>query len=111
MTVAEVAEALGLEVLAGHQHLSREVTGGSVSDLLSHVMGNAQPGNLWITIQVHPNIVGVVELIDLAGVVVADGQAPEEATIDKAREQGIPLLTGKETSYTLAGRLYELGVR
>jgi hypothetical protein len=111
MTVAEVAQTLGLDVLTGHRTVSREVTGGCVSDLLSYVMGTAQAGNLWITIQVHPNIIGVVELLDLAGVVVAHGQTPEEPTIDKAREQGILLLTSKETAFALAGRLYALGVR
>jgi hypothetical protein len=111
MTVAEAAQALGLEVLTGHRNLSREVTGGCVSDLLSYVMGRAQAGNLWITIQVHPNVIGVVELLDLAGVVIADGQTPEAATIDKARDQGIALLTSKETAFALAGRLYALGVR
>ena len=111
MTIGEVAQALGLEVVTGQRRLTREVTGGCVSDLLSYVMGTAKAGNLWITIQVHPNIVGVVELLDLSGVVVADGQAPEEATIEKAREQGTTLLTSKETAFQLAGRLYELGVR
>ncbi|MCJ7752545.1 MAG: serine kinase, partial [Armatimonadetes bacterium] len=70
MTVTEVAEALGLEIVTGQGHLDRSITGGCVSDLLSYVMGNAAAGNLWITIQVHPNIVGVAELLDLAGIVV-----------------------------------------
>jgi serine kinase of HPr protein (carbohydrate metabolism regulator) len=108
MTVAEAAQALGLEVLTGHSNLSREITGGCVSDLLSYVMGTAVAGNLWITIQVHPNIVGVAELLDLSAVVVAHGQVPEEATVSKAREQGIPLLTSAETAFGLAGRLYAL---
>ena len=110
MTVAEMAQALGLEVLTGQRNVSREVTGGCVSDLLSYVMGSAQTGNIWITIQVHPNIIGVVELLDLGGVVIADGQTPEAGTLDKAREQGVPLLTSKETAFALAGKLYALGV-
>ncbi|MFB3880605.1 MAG: serine kinase [Armatimonadota bacterium] len=108
MTVAEVAQELGLEVLTGHGNLSREVTGGCVSDLLSYVMGSAAAGNLWITIQVHPNVVGVAELLDLSAVVVAHGQGPEEATVSKAREQGIPLLVGPQTAFELAGKLYAL---
>ena len=110
MTVAEVAEALGLGIETGQENLDRSITGGCVSDLLSYVMGSAAAGNLWITIQVHPNIVGVAELLDLAGIVVADGQELDSPTIEKAGEHGIPLLASQETAFTLAGRLYALGV-
>ena len=110
MTVTEVAEALGLEIVTGRQNLDRPITGGCVSDLLSYVMGNAAAGHLWITIQVHPNIVGVAELLDLAGIVVADGQELDTPTIEKAKEHGILLLASRETAFTLAGRLYALGV-
>ena len=110
MTVNEVAETLGLEIATGQQNLDRSITGGCVSDLLSYVMGNAAAGHLWITIQVHPNIVGVAELLDLAGIVVAHGQDIETPTVEKAREHGIPVLTSQETAFALAGRLYALGV-
>lgn len=111
MQLGEVARDLDLRVLAGEECLEREVTGGSVSDLLSYVMANARAGNLWVTIQVHPNIVGVAELLDLAGVVVAGGQEPEKATLEKAREQGVAILTTDEAAFAVTGRLYELGVR
>lgn len=110
MTVTEVAEALELDIETGQENLDRSITGGCVSDLLSYVMGSAAAGNLWITIQVHPNIVGVAELLDLAGIVIADGQELDTPTIEKARQHGIPLLASKETAFTLAGRLYALGV-
>ncbi len=111
MTVGELAQTLELDLLTGHRNSSRELTGACVSDLLSYVMGTAKAGNLWLTIQVHPNIIGVVELLDLVGVVVAHGQIPEAPTIEKAREQGICLLKSRETTFALAGKLYALGVR
>jgi predicted transcriptional regulator len=111
MQVATLVQELGLHVHTGEQQLCRDVTGGCTSDLLSYVMGTARPGNVWITIQVHPNIVGVAALLDLAAVVVADGQQPEEATLEKAREQGVTVLTSTESAFTVAGRLYALGVR
>ena len=111
MIVTEAAEALGLEVLTGAQNLGRTITGGCTSDLLSYVMGKAKAGNLWITIQIHPNIVGVGELLELAAIVVADGQEPEPATLEKARQQGVTILTGRETAFALAGKLYALGVK
>ena len=81
MKLTDLVSALSLETHAGEGNLERPVTGGIVSDLLSYVMGKAQAGNLWVTIQVHPNIVGVADLLDLSAVVVAGGQEPEAATV------------------------------
>ena len=53
MKVSELVEKLDLKVYSGQKGLDREITGGYVSDLLSDVMGNAQEGQLWITLQVH----------------------------------------------------------
>ena len=109
MKLTDLVSALTLETHAGAGNLERPVTGGIVSDLLSYVMGKAQAGNLWVTIQVHPNIVGVADLLDLSAVVVAGGQEPEAATVAKAREHGIALLTTKMSAFTLVGKLHELG--
>jgi hypothetical protein len=111
MVVRDVVRELGLQVHTGQDRLDQEVTGGCVSDLLSYVMGSARAGHLWVTIQVHPNIVGVAALLDLAAVVVAGGQQPEEATLEKAREQNVTILGSPEQAFAVAGKLYGLGVR
>jgi len=111
MLVKEVIDALGLQVRSGEQQLAREVSGGCASDLLSYVMGNAHAGNLWVTIQVHPNIVGVAALLDLAAVIVAGGQQPEGGTLEKAAEQNVVILSAADAAFTVAGKLYRLGIR
>ncbi len=111
MVVRDIVDALGLQVRTAAQHLTREVTGGCVSDLLSYVMGNAKAGNLWVTIQVHPNIVGVAALLDLAAVIVAGGQEPEEGTLEKAAEQDVMILTAPDMAFSTVGKLYDLGVK
>ena len=111
MKLAEIVSSLGLQVLSGGEGLQKDVSGGCVSDLLSYVMGNAKRGNVWITLHGHPNIVGVAELLNLAAVIIADGQDPEPATLKKAAERGVVLLASEETAFEVAGRLYALGVR
>ena len=59
MTISEIIKTLDLEVLSGNELLGSEVTGGYAGDLLSDVLANAEVGNLWITIQIHQNIVAV----------------------------------------------------
>jgi hypothetical protein len=111
MKLNELCRQLSLEVRSAKGKLDTEVTGGYASDLLSWVMAKAQAGNVWITIQAHPNIVAVASLIGLSGIVVAEGVAPEPATLDKAEQEGIPILTTPLAVYVVAGKMFKLGVR
>ncbi|MEN6347708.1 MAG: DRTGG domain-containing protein [Armatimonadia bacterium] len=111
VTVARATEALSLRVEAGGEHLEAAITGAQVCDLLSHVMAQGKHGHLWITIQTHPNIIAVAALAGLSGIVIASGFEPEDDTVMRAEDEGIPLLMSPQTAYELAGKLYELGVR
>lgn len=108
MKTIDIVKSLGLKVLAGDENLEAQVTGGYVSDLLSDVMGNAKEGQIWITLQTHRNILAVASLKEMAGILLVKNQQPDEETIKKANEEGIPLLASGEDAFTLAGRLYEL---
>ncbi|MBN1484583.1 MAG: serine kinase [Chloroflexia bacterium] len=110
MKLNEICTELELEVRTAADKLDRQVRAGYASDLLSCVMARAQSGSVWITIQGHPNIVAVASLLNLAGIIVAEGVMPDEATVAKAEEEGVPLLTSPLTMYTLAGRLFALGI-
>ena len=111
MTLAEVVKALNLEVRAGESELERDVVGGYVSDLLSDVIAGAKEGDLWITLQLHQNIVAVAFLNNLAGIVIVGGREPDPDTLEKAEEQGIPILVTSRRSYEVAGKLYQMGVQ
>jgi len=106
----KIVKSLGLEVKAGSGVLHRRVEGGYVSDLLSDVIANSRKGDLWLTLQVHKNIVAVATLKELAGIVIIGGKTPAEDTIKKAEEEGIVLLTSSLPAFEIAGQLYELGV-
>jgi hypothetical protein len=110
LKLQKVSQQLSLEVQAVAGNLDREVTGGYASDLLSCVMAKAQAGNVWVTIQGHPNIVAVASLLDLAGIIVAEGMAVDAATLEKAEAEKIPILTTSLTTYTVVGELFKLGV-
>ena len=111
LLLAHAVEQLSLSVAASGDRLDAPITGAQVSDLLSYVMANGRRGNLWITIQAHPNIVAVAELTGLSGILVAGGIDPEEETVTRAEEEAIPLLTSPKSSFALAGELYQLGAR
>lgn len=109
MTAEEVVTKLELQVIAAG-HMGREVTGGYASDLLSCVMAKAQAGNVWVTLQAHPNIIAVASLLNLAAIIVTEGVAPDWETIERARENQVLLLGSAQTTFSVVGRLNALGI-
>ena len=110
MNLSYIVDQLSLEVCAAEQKLDTEVTGGYASDLLSYVMARAKEGDVWVTMQSHVNVVAVASLVNLAGVIITEGTRPEPATLEKANQEGIPILATQLTTYDVVGRMYELGV-
>lgn len=112
MNLQEIITQLDLTVLTHHKPFSSiHPTGGYASDLLSCVIAGAKPGNLWLTIQAHNNIVAVASLNDLAAIIITEGASPEPSVIQKADEQGVTLLVARENTYQVAGKLWEMGIR
>jgi serine kinase of HPr protein (carbohydrate metabolism regulator) len=110
MKIREVVDKLGLKVHCGAEQLDREVTGGYASDLLSDVIANSKQGNVWITMQVHVNIVAVAVLKELAAIIIVQGRAPAEETVRKAREEHVAILTSSLSAFETSGRLHALGI-
>ncbi len=110
MVLSEIVAKLELDVRTGRAPLDREVTGGYASDLMSDVLANANEGDLWVTLQTHQNTVAVASMKGLAGIVLVNGRGPEEETLARAQEEGIPLMVSPLPAFELVGRLYGLGL-
>ena len=112
MNLQGIIDHFNLKVLTELSDLARIApTGGYSSDLLSCVMAGAKKGNLWITLQAHLNIVAVAALNELSAIIITENAQPDEATIAKANQQGIVLLSTPKTTFEINGQLWELGVR
>lgn len=92
MTVAELANGKNMRVLSMPQP-EREISGAYVGDLLSWVMGRAQPDNAWITIMSNINVVAVASLSDVSCVILAEGVSPDSEIITTAMQKGINILS------------------
>ena len=110
MKLRAIVDEFGLEVKCGENKLDEEVTGGYASDLLSDVIANGKAGDLWITLQTHENTVGVASMKDLLGIIIINGRQTQEKTIEKAREEDIPIMVSELPAFELVGRLYQLGI-
>jgi hypothetical protein len=86
---------------------AREVDGGFVGDVLSHVMANVRPNDVWVTVQTHENVVAVAMLVDAACVVVCQRELPPE-TCRRAQSEGVTLLWSDRGAFEVAGKLYGL---
>lgn len=108
MKVSDLIKELELTVFCGEESLDTEIKGGYTSDLLSDVMGHMEEGMLWVTMQTHQNIVAVATLKDAAAVLVVNGASPDEETLQKGREEGIPLLGTPLSAFVISGKIYQL---
>ena len=111
MTLKEMIEKFDLEVKTGTEALDTEITGGYASDLLSDVLANSEEGNVWITLQIHQNIVAIASIKGLAGILLINDRQPAEETISKAEEEGMPIMVSILPAFEIIGRLYKLGIR
>lgn len=111
MHLVNVIESLDLVVLTDPRDFNEvEVNGGYCSDLLSCVMTGAQPGIIWVTVIANMNIVAVASLLEIPAIIITEGALPDEATIRKANQEGIVLLSTSTPSYQVIGNLWELGL-
>lgn len=109
-SLSEIVKELSLRVECGKNCLERDVGGGYAGDLLSDVMANSAKNDIWVTLQIHPNIVAVAVLRELAGIVVVNGRKPEVETIRKADAEKMPILSTDLPAFELIGKLHELGI-
>ena len=97
---------MNLKVYSGENNLGNEIKGGYVSDLLSDVMGFAQEGHAWVTLQTHKNVIAIASLKELACVILVKGNEPDEDMLEQAKEEEIPVLGTTEQTFEVAGQLY-----
>ncbi len=108
MQVKDIVQILNLKVFGGSQGLEKEIEGGYTSDLLSDVMGHAENGRVWITLQTHKNVIAIASLKELAAVILIKDYEPDADMLAQAEEEGIPVLGTSEHAFEITGKLYDI---
>jgi hypothetical protein len=111
MKLQDIVETLDLNVKSGNVLLDREVAGGYVSDILSDVLAHGESGDIWVTIQIHLNIIPIASMKELAGIIIANDRQPDEETLQKADAENIPVMGTDMSAFQIVGKLYQLGIR
>lgn len=108
MKVKDIITILDLKVFGGSLGLDHEISGGYTSDLLSDVMGHADNGKIWITLQTHKNVIAIASLKDLAAIIIIKGLEPEADMLAQAEEEGIPVLGTDDQAFETTGKLFNI---
>jgi predicted transcriptional regulator len=106
MTLGELTNVLGLEILTGDVNLDREVRAGYTSDLLSDVIANIEESSVWITIQRHVNVLGVAKLRDIIAIIIPRKLELEQEVVEKAKIEKIAVLRDHRSAFEISGLIY-----
>ena len=96
MKVCDLVKMLNLTVFCGQEGLDTEIT------------GHIEEGMLWITMQTHQNILAVATLKDASAVLIVNGTSPDDETLQKGREEAVPLLGTTRSAFEASGMIYRL---
>ncbi len=109
MKLNEIVEKLELEVLSNLEDV--DVEGVFISDMLSDVMSSANPGDLWLTVQTHKNVVSATNLVDLSAILVTHGKTVPAETIELANRFNVTILRSPLSTFDLVFKLVQIGLK
>lgn len=110
MTVRDVKNVLGARVLAGEDHLDREVRSACGSDMMSDVLAFSKDHSVLLTGLCNPQVIRTAEMLDIVCVIFIRGKKPDETVLEMAKERGLVILETGHRMFTACGLLYEAGL-
>jgi len=110
MTIGEVRDILGAEVLTGADRMDEEVDSGFGADLMSDVLAFVKDRTVLITGLINPHVIRTSEMLDISCIVFSRGKKPGDDILEEAAENGITVLATKMTTYNVCGELYTHGL-
>jgi predicted transcriptional regulator len=112
MKLREIRDLLDAELITGDANLDKEIKYVNAADLISDVLAySTGPGALLVTGIVHPQVIYAANTIDLGAILFVRGKRPNEATLQLAIDNKLPLLTTRYIMFETCGRLYQRGMR
>lgn len=110
MNINELATLLNATVAEAGNDETAQVTCGYACDLLSWVLAHGQKGMAWTTVQTHINVVAIAVLMEMACIILAEGNQLDAASLAKAKEEHLAVLTTQKTAFEICGLMMGAGV-
>ena len=110
MKVRELMELLDAKCLTNDTDLDADISCGYSCDLLSWVLAHGKAGMAWCTVQTHVNVIAVSVLMEMACVILVEGVEAEEASLKKAIDEEMPILSTTKTAYEVCVLMGQAGI-
>ena len=111
MTINDIRELLGAEVLCGSERLDMEVHSACGSDMMSDVLAYVKNQAVLLTGLVNAQVIRTAEMMDMICIVFVRSKRPSQDMLELARESGIAVLTNPLRMYEACGKLYMSGLK
>ncbi len=110
MTIREIIDTLGAQLLTPDIDVTREVHTACGSDMMSDVLAYVKDQAVLVTGLNNPQVVRTADMMDMVCIVFVRGKIPDEMILNLANERGIAVLATTKPMFETCGRLYEKGL-
>ena len=110
MTIREIKDVIGAEVLCCEQNLERDAYSACGCDLMSDVLAYVKDQAVLLTGLVNPQVVRTAEMMDMICIVFVRSKTPTKEMLDLAKESGIVVMKCNKRLYEACGLLYSNGL-
>lgn len=109
MKLSELVEKA--EVKAINDYKDKDFEGVYISDMVSDIITGAKANNLLVTLQTHKSLIASANLVDVAAIVFVKGKMPAQDVIDLSNKAGIALFVSPVDTWSMALKLFNMGVK
>lgn len=110
MTAKDVQDILGARVLAGEEHMEREVKSACGSDMMSDVLAFSKDHSVLLTGLCNPQVIRTAEMLDIVCIIFVRGKKPDETLIEMAKERDLIIMETGHRMFSACGMLYQAGL-
>jgi len=99
LTVKQLSDACGFTPVVMGEGADAVVSGVYACDLISWVIGRAEESSALVTVMTNVNVIAVAAMADLSCVILTEGVKLDANALEKAEQNGIPVLVSDKTTY------------
>ena len=111
MTVKDIAQILGAEIICRADLLDTPVERAFGSDMMSDVLAFVKEQAVLLTGLVNPQVIRTAEMMDMPCIIFVRGKRPDLKMIEMAEDRDMVILCCEDGMFTSCGKLYAHGLR
>ncbi|RJP82665.1 MAG: hypothetical protein C4522_02820 [Desulfobacteraceae bacterium] len=110
MILKEIIELLDGDILAGKEHLDKQLDKSGASDLMSDILAGLSENCVLLTGLTSVQTIRTAIIAGVGAIVFVRGKTPSDEIIKIAEQNGIPLISTPFSMFVSCGRLHARGI-